>query len=354
MGYKASVGLIRKLSFKAISLLLVLFTVLLLVALILGATGVSDRILTGIVTEEVRQYRASVIKHITDPQELNKATEAFKDQLIKSYGLDQPWYTRLPNMIQRVILLDLGTSKNLQTFTGSTKVSDLVMERLPNTVLLVTTAIAINSLIGLFLGVRLATVVGAKIDRALSYFSAISYALPTWWTGIIFILIFAFYFRFFPFGGMFSAPPPPTELQRFIDLIWHATLPIIVLVIANVGVNIYVTRTMVLNTAQEDFVLMAKVKGLPESLIRRRYIMRVAAPPILTNIILGLAGSIGGAILTEIVFDWPGMGRLFYDAVATNDESLILALTYMFTLIYVIARFILEILYVVLDPRVRY
>jgi len=348
------VGTLRNLAFKSLSLILVLLVVLFMVTIILGATGISDKILNSIITEQVREYRQSVIRQITDPEELNKAVEAYKEELIKSYGLNEPWYTRLGDMMLRIIVLDLGNSKSLQTFGGSNKIADLIMERLPNTILLVTTAIVINFLIGLYLGVKLATVVGARIDRGLSYFSAISYALPTWWTGIIFILIFSFYIKIFPFGGMYSAPPPSTELGRFLDLLWHAALPIMVLVLANVGVNIYVTRTLVLNIAQEDFVSMAKAKGLPDPLIRKRYIIRVAAPPILTNLMLGLATSIGGAILTETVFDWPGMGRLFYDAIATNDESLILALTYMFTLIYVIARFLLEVLYLILDPRVRY
>jgi peptide/nickel transport system permease protein len=111
---------------------------------------------------------------------------------------------------------------------------------------------------------------------------------------------------------------------------------------------------MVLNTSQEDFVLAARAKGLPENLVQRRHILRVAAPPIVTSLILGLAGSLGGAILTETVFNWPGMGRLFYDAILALDESVIVALTFMYTLIYVVARFLLEVLYVFLDPRVRY
>ncbi|MBI3022869.1 MAG: ABC transporter permease, partial [Thaumarchaeota archaeon] len=117
---------------------------------------------------------------------------------------------------------------------------------------------------------------------------------------------------------------------------------------------IYSVRTMVLNIAQEEFVTTARAKGLPESRVMRSHILRVAAPPIATSLILGLAGSLGGAILTETVFNWPGMGRLFYEAILSLDEGVIVALTFMFTLIYVVARFILEVLYIFLDPRVRY
>jgi peptide/nickel transport system permease protein len=94
---------------------------------------------------------------------------------------------------------------------------------------------------------------------------------------------------------------------------------------------------------------------MPEPVVRNRHILRVAAPPIVTGLILGLAGSLGGSILVETIFDWRGMGRLYYDAIAgTPDEGLIVALTFMFTLLYVIARLVLEVLYLWLDPRVRY
>jgi peptide/nickel transport system permease protein len=256
-------------------------------------------------------------------------------------------------MFLRVLRLDLGRARLAQTFTGSNKISDIIFERLPNTVILVTTAIGINYLIGIFLGVKVAAKPGTRLDKIVSFLSAVSYAVPTWWLGIMFILVFAFYLKLFPYGGLYSSPPPHDPLLRILDVLWHATLPIIVLVLVNVGLTIYLTRTIVLNIAQEDFVNVARTKGLPEGLVNRRYIMRVAAPPILTNVILGLAGSIGGAILTETVFSWPGMGSLFFEAIVQSDEALVLSLVYMFTFVYVIARFILEVLYIVVDPRVR-
>ncbi len=346
-------GIYTRLAIKALSLVLVLFGVLFFVVVIFGATGLSDRVLSSIINEEVRLYRQAIAGQIRDPQALEEAVAKYRGELIRSYGLDRPWYERLPSMLLRVITLNLGRARLAQTFTGSNLISDIIMERLPNTVILVSTAIAINFLIGIFLGVRIATRPGSKLDRATSFLSAVSYAVPTWWLGILFILIFAFYLKFFPYGGLYSSPPPSEPFMRLLDVIWHATLPVSVLVIVNVGLTVYVTRTIVLNIAQEDFVQVARVKGLPESLVNRRYIMRVAAPPILTNIILGLAGSIGGAILTETVFTWPGMGTLFFEAIVQSDEALILSLVYMFTLVYVVARFILEVLYMIVDPRVR-
>ena len=111
---------------------------------------------------------------------------------------------------------------------------------------------------------------------------------------------------------------------------------------------------MTMSVAQEDHVQAARAKGMPEGTVLRRHILRVAAPPIVTGLILGLAGSLGGSILVETIFNWQGMGRLYFEAVAgTPDEALIVALTFVFTLLYVGARFVLEVLYVLLDPRVR-
>jgi peptide/nickel transport system permease protein len=171
---------------------------------------------------------------------------------------------------------------------------------------------------------------------------------------MLMILVFAFYLRLFPYGGMYSAPPPTDPLMRALDLIWHLCLPVLTLVIATSGSWIYITRSIVITTAQEDFVDVARAKGLPERLVLWRYVIRVAAPPILTNLMLGLAAYLGGAILTEAVFSWPGMGLLYFEAIMSVDEALILALTYIYTLIYVVIRFVLEVLYIIVDPRVRY
>ena len=347
-------GLLVKLAVRGLSLLGVLLAVLLLVVVALGATGLSDKVLGAIVNEEIRGLRQSLAQTIRDPDELERALQARREQLVEFYGLDRPWYLRMPDTVRRVLLLDLGSARTLKSFAGSTLVSDIVLERLPNTMLLVTTALAISAAIGLAVGVKLATSVGSKIDRVVSYLSAASFAVPTWWAGILLIILFSFQVRIFPFGGMFSPTPPGSALERIADLLWHAALPILTLVAVSVGGWTYTVRTMVLNTAQEDFVTVARAKGLPERIVMRRHILRVAALPILTSIILGLAGSLGGAILTETVFNWPGMGRLYYDAILALDEAVVIALTFVFTLVYVAARFTLEILYLVLDPRVRY
>jgi peptide/nickel transport system permease protein len=246
-------------------------------------------------------------------------------------------------------------ARSIRSFDGSNTVSDIVIERLPNTMILLTTSLVITAILGLSIGVWLSQRPGSRADRVVSYVAAITNGLPAWWTGILLILVFGFWLRVLPSGGMFSAPPPSGSIERFLDLLWHAVLPILTLVLVSVGPSIYVIRTMTLDVALQDHVTVARAKGLPERIVARRHILRVAAPPIVTGLILGLAGTLGGAILIETVFSWQGMGRLYFDAFAGQpDEAVIIGLTFMFTLIYVAARLVLEILYVFLDPRVRY
>ncbi len=346
--------LIAKLAIRGLTLFGVLLIVLLLVVVTLGATGFSDNMLQATVNEEMRGLRQSLAETIRDPVELEKALEQRRLELVSFYGLDNPWYSRLPAAVWRVLTFDLGEARTIRSFDGSSRVTDIVTERLGNTIILITTASVITAILGLAIGPRLASRAGSRMDRTSSLFLALSYALPAWWVGIFLILLFSFQFDIFPSGGMLSQPPPEGGLARFGDQLWHAALPIITMVLVSFGAWAYSVRTMVLNTAQEPFVTVARAKGLPESVIERRHILRVAAPPIVTSLMLGLAASLGGAILVETVFNWPGMGRLYYDAILAADETVIVALTFIFTLIYIIARFILEILYLVLDPRIRY
>jgi peptide/nickel transport system permease protein len=349
----------KTLAIRGLTLVGVLFAVLVMVVVTLGATGFSDRMLTAIVNEEVRGLRQGLAQTIRNVDEIEQAIQEHREELEASYGLNRPWYYRLPQMIGRVVSLDLGKARTLKTAEGSSSITSLIGERLPRTMLLVTTASVMTAIFGLFFGVKLATRVGSRSDRIASLFAATSNALPAWWAGILmilltYIILSAFNVRIFPPGGMYSAPPPEGGLARLWDLLWHATLPVITMVLISAGSWTYVVRTMVINTAQEDFVTVARAKGLPEGTVMRNHILRVAAPPILTGLILGLASSVGGAILTETVFNWPGMGRLYYDAILSADETVVVALTFMFTLIYVTARFTLEVLYIIVDPRVRY
>ena len=348
-------SVLRPLVTRALTMLGVLIVVQVLVVVSLGATGYSDRMLNAVIGEQLRALRPTLAESIRDPERLEIALETQREELENAYGLNQAWYARLPAMVFRVFRLDLGEAHTLRSSTGSNRVADIVLERIPRTILLLTTSLVFTAIVGIAVGVRLASRPGTPLDRLISSFSAISYAIPTWWLGILFILLFSFQLGILPSGGMYSAPPPIGGVARFFDLLKHALLPVITLVVASVGPYIYAVRTMTLNVAQSDHVTIARAKGMSERIVSRRHILRVASPPIVTGLILGFTGTLGGSILVETVFNWQGMGRLYYGAIAgTPDEMVIVALTFVYTLLYVAARMILEVLYVILDPRVRY
>ncbi len=350
-------GLTRVLAIRAITLTATLIGIVLVTAIILGPT--SDKVLGAIVNEEVRAYSQALRQRAAggalNQSEIEALIAKYREELVRAYGLDRPWYERIIPLALTILKLDLGRTGTITSFTGSNNVRDIILERIPPTIMFLTTATVINIILGLVLGTALAFRRGGFLDRFFSLYSAISYALPAWWLGLLLIYVFVYRIPIFPPPtGLLSPNPPADPVGRFLDMASHAALPIITFVIATSGVWIYITRAIVIRVVEEDFVYVAKAKGLPDRVIMRGYIMRAAAPPIATNAILGLAGSLGGAILTETIFNWPGLGRLFYDAIGAQELTIILGLTYITAMIYVIARMILEILYIFLDPRVRY
>lgn len=347
--------MMRKFVYRAAGMAITFFVFLALLGVLLGATGFSDKILTGVINEELRGVRQALSQTIRDPEELERVLRIKQEELESLHGLDKPWVVRIPKTMSRVITLDLGEAKTLRSFSGSNKIADIILERFPNTVLLMTTSFVFVAAIGLLVGVRSASRAGSRMDRALSIFAVGSNAFPAWWVGILLIMTFAVMLNVLPAAGMYSAPPPTDTFPRLLDLFKHAILPVAALTLVSVGPYLYYIRSITVKTAQEPFVAFARARGLSEWRVRLRHILRPAAPPIATSLVLGLVGSFSGAILTETVFKWPGMGRLYADALlGTPDEGIIIALLVMYTGMFLVARFVLDILYMVLDPRVRY
>ena len=180
-----------------------------------------------------------------------------------------------------------------------------------------------------------------------------SIALPAWWVGIILILIFSNRLDLLPAGGMYSTPPPVGLIPSILDLAYHAVLPVLSLTLVSVGPYLYTIRSITVRTAQEPSIHSARIRGLPEKMVQRQ-ILRLASPPIVTGLVLALVGSFSGAILTETVFRWPGMGQLYITAIlGTPDEGLITALTFVTGGVFIAVRFMLDLAYPLLDPRIR-
>ncbi|MDJ0270820.1 MAG: ABC transporter permease [Aigarchaeota archaeon] len=272
---------------------------------------------------------------------------------IKAAGLDQPFPIRSMIQLTNALTLNLGRASFLKSASGSSMVSEIILERLPRTILLFTTGTVLASLLGLYLGLQQAKKALSKFDRSMILFSIFTYVQPAWFFGILFILLFSFYLRIFPPGGMVSAPPPADPLGYALDLLYHLALPLITWVFATFGYWSYTTRNIVLQTMSEDFVTAAKARGLPSNRVLFRYVLRPASPPIVTGMVFALVFSWTGAIITEAVFNWPGLGLLFLLAIEVLDAPVLIGLTVVLAYLIFLTVILLDIIYAILDPRIK-
>jgi peptide/nickel transport system permease protein len=342
--------LLKRSANMAIVLIFVVFITLVLV----GPTmdNILKRSIEVGVSEEIAGNKA-LVSSFQDAKEL----ENYKKNLIeirsKAIGLDEPWYSpkRLGLTMVKILTFDLGRSFFLQSDTGSNQVSDIIFERLPRTVLLFTSATAIITVIGLYLGAFSASRAGSIVDRFTSGFAVISSSFPVWWTGLLMIFVFAFVYGIFPAR---ATPLIPASDPAYIwSLLYHMTLPLVTLVLIGFGAWAYIVRNFVIGILNEDYIMVKRAEGIPERKVVYSHALKNAAPPIITSIALGLSASIGGAIITEAVFDWPGMGKLYFDAINIFDVPVIVGLTYITTLVFLASIFIADLLYGLFDPRVK-
>jgi peptide/nickel transport system permease protein len=178
-------------------------------------------------------------------------------------------------------------------------------------------------------------------------------AAPAWFYGLFLILIFAALFKVLPFGGMVDAPPPDNPLEYALSLGKHMILPVAAWLISSIFLTAYNWRTFFLIYSSEDYVEMAKAKGLSDRMIERRYILRPTLPNIITSFALLLITLWTGAIIFETVFNWPGIGQLYYRAIGAFDTPVIVANVVLYAYLLAITVFLLDFIYALVDPRVR-
>lgn len=289
--------------------------------------------------------------HLT-PDEKNDLINQLFEQEIERLGLGQPFLYRSFRYLKDALTLDLGRAQYLTSDSGSKMVRNIIFERLPVTVLLFTTTNLILFFLSVFVGLFLSRNYGSKLDKAIVSLSPLS-SVPGWFYGIFLILIFASLLRLLPYGGLVDAPPPPTTLGYALSVMKHMILPVASWLIGYSFISIYVRRTFFLMFSSEDYVDMAKAKGLPPRLIERRYILRPTLPPIITDFALTLISSWMGAIITERVFNWPGIGTLFYRAATMFDSPVIIGIVVIYAYLLGITVFLLDIVYALVDPRIR-
>lgn len=286
------------------------------------------------------------------PSELRRLMDqqfALEEQRL---GLDTPFLLRSFTYLGDALSLSLGRAEHLTSDSGSRQVRLILLERLPSTLLLFATAYLLLFCGSVFAGLFLSRRYGSLLDRAVIALAPTS-AAPAWFYGIFLILIFAAWLRVLPFGGMVTAPPPESTLEYALSVVKHMVLPVTAILIGAIFLSVYSSRTFFLIYASEDYVEMAKAKGLPPGIIERRYILRPALPPILTNFAFSLIGLWTGSIILEIVFNWPGIGRLLFQAIGVSDTPVIVASVVIYAYLLALTVFLLDIVYALVDPRVR-
>ena len=347
-------GLKRYLITRGITMFGVLMITLLLTIALVGSN--MDIILKQGVVFQVRSEitdNPTIAKSFSDPQGFETFVQQKIDERIKILGLDDPWYSpqRIGYTMFKILILDFGNATFLTSDTGSSSVGDILLEKIPKTVLLFTTATIIISIIGILLGAVSSSKIGSKTDRLTSAFAVISSSFPVWWVGMLMIFVFSFVYQIFPARA--TPEIEPSDPGYFVALMYHMTLPVITIVLIGFGTWAYLVRNFMVGIMQEDFITAKKTMGISKKKIVYKHALKNAAPPIVTILALSLSGSLGGAIITEAVFDWPGMGRLYFEAITVMDLPIIIGSTYVLTVLFLVSIFIADILYGYFDPRVR-
>lgn len=315
-----------------------------------------DAIMTKGVAIQVRSEtieNKALVEGFSNAVELDRYIQDQIQQRIKNMGLDSPWYSpgRIGLSMYKILILDFGHANFLTSDTGSSAVGDIILEKMPRTVLLFTTATVIISFIGIFVGALAGSKTRSKTDRLTSSFAIISSSFPVWWVGMIMIFVFAFSYNIFPAR---STPLiPPSDPAYAAALLYHMALPLITITMIGFGTWAYLVRNFMVGIMQEDFVFVKKTVGIIQRKIIFGSALKNAAPPIITVLALSLSGSLGGAIITEAVFDWPGMGRLYFEAITVMDLPVIIGATYVLTVFFLLSIFVSDLLYGYIDPRIR-
>jgi peptide/nickel transport system permease protein len=268
--------------------------------------------------------------------------------LRKYYGLDDPFYVRYFKWMRSVVRGDLGYSR-----TYGTPVTKIIGERLRNTIALVATSVFFAFAIGATAGIYSALRQYSKMDYTVTVLAFAGHSVPAFWQGIVFILIFAVWLPWFPAGGMLTPGVAP-GWPALLDRLWHLVLPSTVLATFGMATWARYTRSSMLEVIRQDYVRTARAKGNPEKVVINKHALRNALIPIITLVALSIPAILNGAVLTETVFSWPGMGLLLFQAVLGHDYNVAMAVILFLALMTVVFNLLADVAYAMADPRIRY
>lgn len=268
------------------------------------------------------------------------------EELKAKYGLDKPLPVQFGIYLANCLKGDFGWS-----YQYGQPVFKVILFRIKWTLVLLLPAIILAAILGAYLGTLAGWRKGQKVDFIFTPVLLFFYTVPTYCFGMLLLLIFAFYLDLFPLGGMVSGGL--SGPSRLVDILWHMCLPLTVLVIHNGAYNYIIMRNSVAQVKTEEFVLTAFAKGLKERRVLFGHIFRNALPPLVTVVALDFGFLLGGALLVEVVFSWQGMGTLIYDAVVSRDYPMLQGCFLVLTFCVILANFLADLVYALIDPRVK-
>jgi len=346
----------RVVSYSATRLVALFFTAVVgifLTILVANMGGYVDEIKRAEIRETI------TLQVFTDPKIMQLPPEARERRMREMIriaeerlGLTRPFLSRSLFYLRDALVLRLGFAERMNSDSGSRLVRNIILERLPPTLLLFVSAELLLFFSSMFLALALSRQYGSVLDRIVIALAPTS-AAPAWFFGIFLILIFAAVLRWLPFGGMVDVPPPARPVAYAASVLKHLLLPMGAIVLSTIFLAVYSWRTFFLIFSSEDYVEVARAKGLPVRTIERRYILRPTLPTIITGFALGLIGAWTGAVVLETVFNWPGLGQTLFRAIGLYDIPVILGATIIYAYLLAITVFVLDILYALVDPRVK-
>lgn len=274
-------------------------------------------------------------------------TEELRQNIRRSFGLDQPVPVRYAKWLVAFVQGDMGYS-----FTSRSPVSGLLGQRIATTLAVVGIAYLISVFLAVTLGLLAATRPYSVFDQVTTTLAFIGFSLPTFFTGLLFILIFSVRLDWFPF--IYNSTLKVTDWSSFLAQVRQSVMPIAVLALVQTATLMRYVRSAALETIYRDYIRTARAKGLPQRVVIRRHVLRNAMLPVITLIALGIPGVFTGALITEQIFRVPGIGSLLISSIQTRDTPVVMAVTFIYAILIVFANLIADVLYGVLDPRVRY
>jgi peptide/nickel transport system permease protein len=311
---------------------------------------VAEETLRAQIEEQVAQ-EAIRYKNVTSDQ-LQKLVSERRAAKIHQYHLDQPYILRVVLRSVDTLSFNFGNSTIIKASNGDRSVLAIIFEALPRTIVLFTTEVILVVAIGIALGLYAARKPNGPLDKSLSMITMITNGLPSWWLGMLMIMLFSYTIPIFPSGDV-QSKIPPGGIAGVFDFLWHLALPLLTLVALNMWGTGYLIRNIVLSNLQEDYVMAARARGVSERRVLFGHTLRTSLPAIMTLAILGLFSSIAGNIIVEGIFRWPGIGNLYFIAVEQNDVPVLMGTLALETFLNMIGFVLLDLLYGILDPRIK-